>query len=117
MFRILRNIAIDHLRDRDALTAGQHEVLDEELFQTSSSTERLINAIDLKRALECLPDRYRVVVQLKDIEGFNYQEISDIMNFPIGTVMSRLHRGRRELFTMLGGSQAGQQKKIVTLRQ
>ncbi len=118
MFRILRNIAIDHLRDRDALQAGQHEPYDDELCHCTSSTERLINAIDLKRALECLPDRFRVVVQLKDIEGFSYEEIADIMNFPVGTVMSRLHRGRRELFEMLGGgTQAGRQKKVVALRQ
>ena len=49
---------------------------------------------DVKEALENLPYQFRLVVLLCDVEGFSYQEISSIINIPVGTVMSRLHRGR-----------------------
>jgi len=52
---------------------------------------------DVKEALESLPESFRMTVLLADVEGFSYREIADIMEIPIGTVMSRLHRGRRAL--------------------
>ena len=52
---------------------------------------------DVKAAVERLPDRYRLVVLLADIEGFSYKEIAEIIDAPMGTVMSRLFRGRRLL--------------------
>jgi RNA polymerase sigma-70 factor (ECF subfamily) len=52
---------------------------------------------DVKRALEALPDEYRMVVLLADLEDFAYKEIADIVGCPVGTVMSRLFRGRRLL--------------------
>ncbi len=52
---------------------------------------------DVKAALESLPESFRMTVLLADVEGFSYREIADIMDIPIGTVMSRLHRGRRAL--------------------
>jgi RNA polymerase sigma-70 factor (ECF subfamily) len=51
----------------------------------------------VKAALESLPDNFRVPVLLADVEGFSYKEIAEIMDTPIGTVMSRLHRGRKAL--------------------
>src|SRR5688500_16334387 len=51
----------------------------------------------VKEALEGLPDQFRMAVLLADVEGFSYKEIADIMDVPIGTVMSRLHRGRKQL--------------------
>jgi RNA polymerase sigma-70 factor (ECF subfamily) len=51
----------------------------------------------VKEALESLPERFRLPVLLADVEGFSYKEIADIMDTPIGTVMSRLHRGRKAL--------------------
>ena len=53
-------------------------------------------------ALNALPEEFRMVVYLADVEGFSYQEIADIVERPIGTVMSRLHRGRAKLRTALG---------------
>src|ERR1700760_78628 len=52
---------------------------------------------EVKDAIEALPDQFRMAVLLADVEGFSYKEISDILDVPIGTVMSRLHRGRRAL--------------------
>jgi RNA polymerase sigma-70 factor, ECF subfamily len=52
---------------------------------------------EVKEALESLPEQFRLAVLLADVEGFSYKEIADILDIPIGTVMSRLHRGRRGL--------------------
>ena len=51
----------------------------------------------IKAALESLPDAFRIAVLLADVEGFSYAEIAEITEVPIGTVMSRLHRGRKAL--------------------
>ncbi len=52
---------------------------------------------DVKAALESIPEQFRMAVILADIEGFSYKEIAEILDVPIGTVMSRIHRGRRQL--------------------
>jgi RNA polymerase sigma-70 factor (ECF subfamily) len=56
---------------------------------------------DVKAALQSIPEDFRLAVYLADVEGFSYQEIADIMKTPTGTVMSRLHRGRRLLRELL----------------
>ncbi len=50
---------------------------------------------DVQKAIDKLPPDYRMVVLLADLEGFSYKEIADILEVPVGTVMSRLYRGRR----------------------
>ena len=52
---------------------------------------------DVKEAIEALPENFRIAVLLADVEGFSYKEIAEILEIPIGTVMSRLHRGRKAL--------------------
>ena len=51
----------------------------------------------MKRALESLPENFRMAVLLADVQGFSYKEIAEMLDIPIGTVMSRLHRGRKAL--------------------
>ena len=52
---------------------------------------------EIKDAIEALPEQFRMAVLLADVEGFSYKEIAEITDVPIGTVMSRIHRGRRAL--------------------
>jgi RNA polymerase sigma-70 factor (ECF subfamily) len=52
---------------------------------------------EVKAAIEALPEQFRLAVLLADVEGFSYKEIAEILDIPIGTVMSRLHRGRKSL--------------------
>jgi RNA polymerase sigma-70 factor, ECF subfamily len=75
----------DRLGGRSVEVSAENEVLD-----------RIPDA-DVKRALESLPENFRIPVLLADVEGFSYKEIAEIMETPIGTVMSRLHRGRKAL--------------------
>lgn len=65
-----------------------------------SAEDQLIDVIaddDVKQALEDLPDNFRLPVLLADVEGFSYKEIAEMLEIPIGTVMSRLHRGRKAM--------------------
>ncbi|MGH2626974.1 MAG: sigma factor-like helix-turn-helix DNA-binding protein, partial [Anaerolineales bacterium] len=57
----------------------------------------LFTDTDVKAAIEDLPEQFRLAVLLADVEGFSYKEIAEIVDVPIGTVMSRLHRGRKAL--------------------
>jgi RNA polymerase sigma-70 factor (ECF subfamily) len=66
---------------------------------------------DVKAAVEALPEGFRMAVLLADVEGFSYKEIAEILDVPIGTVMSRLHRGRKALQKAL--HQFGEQRGLV----
>jgi RNA polymerase sigma-70 factor (ECF subfamily) len=70
---------------------------------------------DVKAAVEALPEQFRMAVLLADVEGFSYKEIAEILDIPIGTVMSRLHRGRKALQKVLHdvGVQRGLVKPAV----
>jgi RNA polymerase sigma-70 factor (ECF subfamily) len=66
---------------------------------------------EVKEAVEALPEQFRLAVLLGDVEGFSYKEIAEILDIPIGTVMSRLHRGRRALEKRL--YEFGRQRGLV----
>jgi len=71
--------------------------------ERTAETEALAALPDdeVKQALESIPEQFRMAVILADIEGFSYKEIAEILDVPIGTVMSRIHRGRRQLQKLL----------------
>jgi RNA polymerase sigma-70 factor (ECF subfamily) len=71
-------------------SAGQGRSAEDEALERFTDT-------DVKEAIESLPENFRIAVLLADVEGFSYKEIAEITDVPIGTVMSRIHRGRKAL--------------------
>ena len=111
LYRIQTNTFINSYRkkQRDPYQGTIDELEDwqlggaESLTQGRSTRSAEAEAIDhlpdsaVKDALQSIPEDFRLAVYFADVEGFSYQEIADIMKTPVGTVMSRLHRGRRML--------------------
>jgi RNA polymerase sigma-70 factor, ECF subfamily len=110
LYRILTNSFINTYRKKQRepqIVDGPDDVDEWYLYdrlggrsvEESAETEVLDQIPDqaVKAALESLPERFRLPVLLADVEGFSYKEIAEIMDTPIGTVMSRLHRGRKAL--------------------
>ena len=117
LYRILTNTFINGYRknQRNPYQGTIDELEDwqlggaESITQARSSRSAEVEAIDhlpdsdVKDALQSIPEDFRMAVYFADVEGFSYQEIADIMKTPVGTVMSRLHRGRRMLRERLAG--------------
>ncbi|MTA71072.1 MAG: sigma-70 family RNA polymerase sigma factor [Actinobacteria bacterium] len=116
LFRIMTNTYINkyNAQQRKPTETELDDV--EELFlykrlgsvdqsQLSQSAEdqmlSLFTDDEVKKALEELPDQFRIPVLMSDVEGFSYKEIAEILEIPLGTVMSRLHRGRKSMQKML----------------
>ncbi len=112
LYRILTNTYINSYRaaKRRPEVADVEDVEDLYLYRRlaprpggelgrSAEDEALDSFTDdeVKRAIESLPETFRMAVLLADVEGFSYKEIAEITDVPIGTVMSRIHRGRRAL--------------------
>jgi RNA polymerase sigma-70 factor (ECF subfamily) len=116
LFRIMTNTYINkyNAQQRKPTETELDDV--EELFlykrlgavdqsQLSQSAEdqmlSLFTDDEVKKSLEELPEQFRIPVLMSDVEGFSYKEIAEILEIPLGTVMSRLHRGRKAMQKML----------------
>lgn len=111
LFRIMTNAYINTYRkkQREPQKVSQDEVEDFDLYrelkdhdpQFSVTPETIVLDglvdSDITDAIEDLPEQFRLAVILSDVEGFSYAEMAEIMDVPMGTVMSRLHRGRKAL--------------------
>jgi RNA polymerase sigma-70 factor (ECF subfamily) len=109
LYRILTNTFINSYRkkQREPQTVSDDEVEDWYLYSKMSeeglepsAESSVIESLpdeDVQEALSSLPEQFRIAVLLADVEGFSYKEIAEITGVPIGTVMSRLHRGRKAL--------------------
>jgi len=110
LFRILKNAFINEYRKRKATPREEEFGGIEESFESrldlppgrtirNPEEEAIAGSLDegVQAALDALPDDYRMAIVLADLEGFSYKEIAEILEVPLGTVMSRLYRGRKRL--------------------
>lgn len=112
LFRITVNVATDRHRQRGAQARafGPERVTEEEWARTTpdpgggpdQQAARAEQRERIRQALDALPPKARAIIMLSDVEGLSYREIAEVLNCPIGTVMSRLHNARKRLKGLLG---------------
>lgn len=103
LFRILKNVYINKYR-KELKKPQMVEISDVEAFgglkEEVSPEDEIFDKLlddDITNAIDNLPEEFRLAIILSDLRGFSYKEVAEILDCPIGTVMSRLHRGRRLL--------------------
>ncbi len=115
LFKILKNTFINRYRKRqrqplknsfdEIEDAFESQLLESPLTARGATPEEelMVDSLDqdVQRALEALSDDYRIAVELADLQGLSYREIAEQLDIPLGTVMSRLYRGRRKLEAVL----------------
>ncbi|MHA6600673.1 RNA polymerase sigma-70 factor, ECF subfamily [Corynebacterium coyleae] len=114
LYRIMTNTYINSYRkkQRRPLETSADEVTDYQLYSSSSHDSTGLESAEVEalkampnsrisEALNALNEDYRMVVYYADVEGLAYKEIAEVLDIPMGTVMSRLHRGRKQLRAML----------------
>jgi RNA polymerase sigma-70 factor, ECF subfamily len=116
LFRILSNCWHDHLR------ANRETLLYEEELHAHHATPELLNLrqqdIDnVRKAVAALPEEQRQIITLVDIEGCRYAEVSEILELPMGTVMSRLCRARRALKEQLLANVPARNRRVLPFRR
>lgn len=127
LYRIMTNAYISNYRkaQKEPHLGTVDELADWQLGGAESTTATTARAAEAEAidntpapvvtaALNALRDEYRMVVVLADVEGFSYQEIAQMLEVPIGTVMSRLHRGRKQLRVQLADYAAEQGMRVTT---
>jgi RNA polymerase sigma-70 factor, ECF subfamily len=112
LFRITMNVAHDRLRQRAASgrAFGTERVSEEEMGRVIVDHETMPDDAAARReqrdrivqALDALPPPHRTIIMLSDLEGLSYREIAEVLDVPMGTVMSRLHNARKRLRVILG---------------
>jgi RNA polymerase sigma-70 factor (ECF subfamily) len=111
LFSILHNIFVDYINDRKRI--AQHRA---SMLQTNSasppSQDLWLELRDLAWAMERLPDDQRRVILLVGLEGLSYQQVASVLEIPIGTVMSRLSRGREALRELMGTGKRARLRRV-----
>ncbi|MDP2480469.1 MAG: sigma-70 family RNA polymerase sigma factor [Candidatus Palauibacterales bacterium] len=117
LFKVGHNLTVDHIRRReldtvsihgapDAVTSDQQEATSVTLESEFERPDELLEARELgasiEEAIERLRPEYRTAILLRHVEGYSYDEISEVMEIPLGTVKTYIHRARAELQDMLG---------------
>jgi RNA polymerase sigma-70 factor (ECF subfamily) len=117
LFKVGHNLTVDHIRRReldtvsihgapDAVTTDQQEATSVTLESEFEQPDELLEARELGSSIEEAIDRlrpeYRTAVMLRHVEGYSYDEIAEVMEIPLGTVKTYIHRARAELQDMLG---------------
>ncbi|MCA1726430.1 MAG: sigma-70 family RNA polymerase sigma factor [Actinobacteria bacterium] len=101
LYRVTANASYDILRRRKRAPVPVEEL--PERAGESDEAAGTADQVDVERALARIPDDFRLVVVLHDLQGLPYEEVAEIVGVPVGTVKSRLHRGRIALGRLLGG--------------
>jgi RNA polymerase sigma-70 factor (ECF subfamily) len=131
LYKIMSNLFVDDLRrkpkaksqslDQPVDTGANREDLFLEIPDSNLNPERILLSQELddhvQRALNSLPKDFRMTVILADIEGLSYEEISEAMHCSLGTVRSRLHRGRKQLRAKIDAFAHDRDADIATMRR